>query len=283
MDVLFGNNTTNGNLQAGIIGSALTVVALVGMVVSVYVIMRLCDCGARRWCPVAWVPPPPPNTADRLDPDTFAKILQPLLEQWQFRYDGGNSNKQINTDIELGVLKSAGRLSATTSTDESQEETTNAAAAVDTSTHHDDPTAVVEDTHNNDTAAVEEDTSKEATAAPTTDPPTCIPAEYDNGEDTDTTTACIICMEAYQPGDTLLPSQQCSHVFHASCIGQWLLVQQRLDCPLCATPLIPETEWQQARRGVLLEDDDDDDRAAEEPPSSAPHGSYLDDEGMTEI
>jgi len=50
--------------------------------------------------------------------------------------------------------------------------------------------------------------------------------------------ACTICLDDYEVGDKLrcLP---CGHVFHAGCIGKWL-VERSATCPLCNEKFYPE-------------------------------------------
>ena len=50
---------------------------------------------------------------------------------------------------------------------------------------------------------------------------------------------CTICLEAFQVGDSVSWSTDptCGHVFHHSCIREWLL--RRVACPCCRTVLLP--------------------------------------------
>ena len=50
--------------------------------------------------------------------------------------------------------------------------------------------------------------------------------------------SCSICIESFKQ-DELLSVLSCDHFYHPSCIYEWL--QKNLHCPLCRTPVEPET------------------------------------------
>jgi Ring finger domain len=78
---------------------------------------------------------------------------------------------------------------------------------------------------------------------------TAIDDDNDDDENHSTTSAtsssidrppgCTICLEAFQVGDNVSWSTDptCGHVFHHSCIREWLL--RRVACPCCRTVLLP--------------------------------------------
>ncbi|CAF1197047.1 unnamed protein product [Adineta steineri] len=45
------------------------------------------------------------------------------------------------------------------------------------------------------------------------------------------TYSCVICMDTYVEGDTVNGLPNCSHYFHSSCIGTWLVGSDQ--CPVC--------------------------------------------------
>ncbi|KAE8702140.1 RING-H2 finger protein ATL74 [Hibiscus syriacus] len=52
---------------------------------------------------------------------------------------------------------------------------------------------------------------------------------YENGERR--CTDCAICLEEFKDGDSCKALSKCKHLYHRSCIDQWLL--QHRSCPLC--------------------------------------------------
>lgn len=51
----------------------------------------------------------------------------------------------------------------------------------------------------------------------------------------DTTVSCLICLSPYEDGDDVLISEACYHMFHKSCLLEWL--KQKDDCPYCRRTL----------------------------------------------
>lgn len=52
---------------------------------------------------------------------------------------------------------------------------------------------------------------------------------------------CVVCMEEFQPGDRVRPLPKCAHIFHASCLEQWILTQNSREatkCPMCRRPAL---------------------------------------------
>ena len=43
--------------------------------------------------------------------------------------------------------------------------------------------------------------------------------------------SCSICLQNYNPNDTLIKLPSCNHYFHANCISNWLLISA--SCPIC--------------------------------------------------
>ncbi|KAI3862487.1 hypothetical protein MKX03_011575 [Papaver bracteatum] len=54
-------------------------------------------------------------------------------------------------------------------------------------------------------------------------------------------TTCALCLEEYQPSETLRSLPACNHYFHVDCIDRWLRINSR--CPVCNTisPVASET------------------------------------------
>ena len=65
----------------------------------------------------------------------------------------------------------------------------------------------------------------------------------------DIAVGCAICLADYEVGDTICFShnRRCAHHFHSACITEWLVDQQRVDCPCCRNNYL------------ALSDDDEDD------------------------
>ena len=49
---------------------------------------------------------------------------------------------------------------------------------------------------------------------------------------------CIICLDTYEPGDTICwaKTTKCDHIFHCECAKEWL--KNHEDCPLCRTQIL---------------------------------------------
>ena len=58
-------------------------------------------------------------------------------------------------------------------------------------------------------------------------------------EEMNSAESCIICRDALTNGSKVL---QCGHIFHASCLRSWVLVQQ--ICPTCRSELLPRARAQ---------------------------------------
>ncbi len=56
---------------------------------------------------------------------------------------------------------------------------------------------------------------------------------------------CPICIEEFEPGETLRVLPRCKHLFHIDCILPWLTERQGC-CPQCRTPVLPD-EFQRSR------------------------------------
>lgn len=86
--------------------------------------------------------------------------------------------------------------------------------------------------------APEADTSPEA-AAPlpaTGDASSPLPLEISSEHE-----KCVVCMEEFQPGDRVRPLPKCAHIFHASCLEQWILTgnsRETTKCPMCRRPAL---------------------------------------------
>ena len=55
---------------------------------------------------------------------------------------------------------------------------------------------------------------------------------------------CSICLHELKVGDTVLVSK-CEHVFHHSCIAEWVVENCASDCPYCRTELISPADVEQ--------------------------------------
>lgn len=80
-----------------------------------------------------------------------------------------------------------------------------------------------------------------------------------------TCTTCSICIDDFEPGETLILLPRCKHAFHRDCIHPWLLERQGC-CPLCKTNVLGDNqataggpsadgEPQQRRRTATLAED----------------------------
>lgn len=45
------------------------------------------------------------------------------------------------------------------------------------------------------------------------------------------TSTCVICLEEFRDGDECKVRSKCNHIFHQTCIGDWL--EDHATCPLC--------------------------------------------------
>eukprot|EP00980_Cylindrotheca_fusiformis_P008460 scaffold1786_cov138-Cylindrotheca_fusiformis.AAC.18 len=63
---------------------------------------------------------------------------------------------------------------------------------------------------------------------------------WSNGANTSKDDECCICMETYQPGESICVAKtaECDHVFHKDCITSWLQHQNHDCCPLCRVDLM---------------------------------------------
>jgi len=54
-----------------------------------------------------------------------------------------------------------------------------------------------------------------------------------------TTIICVICLDDFKPKSEVrrLP---CGHIFHATCIEEWLLKKHHFNCPLCNKCYLPD-------------------------------------------
>lgn len=71
-----------------------------------------------------------------------------------------------------------------------------------------------------------------------------VPQESATERDTATTTtctACSICIDDFETGETLILLPRCKHAFHRDCIHPWLLERQGC-CPLCKTSVLPDEQ-----------------------------------------
>lgn len=49
-------------------------------------------------------------------------------------------------------------------------------------------------------------------------------------------TECAICLDDFVDGETCRVLIVCNHIYHSSCIDQWLKFQ--LNCPICRKPVV---------------------------------------------
>mmetsp|Transcript_4310 Transcript_4310/g.11799 ORF Transcript_4310/g.11799 Transcript_4310/m.11799 type:complete len:613 (-) Transcript_4310:75-1913(-) len=52
-------------------------------------------------------------------------------------------------------------------------------------------------------------------------------------------TMCSICIDEFEPGETLILLPRCRHAFHKECLHPWLTERQGC-CPFCKTPVLEE-------------------------------------------
>lgn len=64
----------------------------------------------------------------------------------------------------------------------------------------------------------------------------------------DTTTSCLICLNSYD-GEEVLIGDTCYHMFHKSCLLEWL--EKKDICPCCRTPLLTSAQMKAAASEVL--------------------------------
>lgn len=62
----------------------------------------------------------------------------------------------------------------------------------------------------------------------------------------DTDELCIICLSDYVDGEEIVCSQKCSHLFHKSCLLEWLGEDDHNDCPVCRKTMIMPDEMKEA-------------------------------------
>eukprot|EP01046_Picozoa_sp_COSAG06_P052731 COSAG06_NODE_8933_length_2029_cov_1.679793_1_plen_468_part_00 len=49
--------------------------------------------------------------------------------------------------------------------------------------------------------------------------------------------SCVVCLEAFVGGESLIVLSGCSHRFHADCISEWL--ESQSSCPICRAVVVP--------------------------------------------
>jgi hypothetical protein len=49
--------------------------------------------------------------------------------------------------------------------------------------------------------------------------------------------SCVVCLEAFVGGESLIVLPGCSHRFHADCISEWL--ESQSNCPVCRAVVVP--------------------------------------------
>ena len=72
---------------------------------------------------------------------------------------------------------------------------------------------------------------------------------------------CSICIDAFQPGETLTVLPRCQHAFHKECIKPWLL-ERLWCCPLCKTSVLKESEAPSSPGGSTHEGSTDGDNVS---------------------
>lgn len=73
------------------------------------------------------------------------------------------------------------------------------------------------------------------------------PAQNDEGIPDNT---CPICLGDYEKGSMLFTSKHCTHIFHVSCIMEWL-GKNRNDCPVCRVELVTKAEMIKAAMALI--------------------------------
>lgn len=59
-------------------------------------------------------------------------------------------------------------------------------------------------------------------------------------DDANKASTCVICFEEFRDGDECRVRSKCNHIFHRTCIGEWL--DDHATCPLCRGR-VPPTVW----------------------------------------
>jgi hypothetical protein len=62
-------------------------------------------------------------------------------------------------------------------------------------------------------------------------------------------TTCAICLNEYEQGDLVLSGTSCSHLFHKSCVYEWLLKHDH--CPYCRKEMVTPQQMKQTAEQVL--------------------------------
>ena len=80
---------------------------------------------------------------------------------------------------------------------------------------------------------------------------------FPSGERREISSSCAICINSYRIGDSVVCASNpaCNHVFHDSCIEQWLLRQKGAHflCPCCRQPFLRD-DHPDLEKGTLDED-----------------------------
>ena len=69
-----------------------------------------------------------------------------------------------------------------------------------------------------------------------------------NGSEID---PCSICLADYKEGDVKISSTHCDHIFHYSCLLEWLIEHD--DCPNCRSSVLTPSELKEAVYSVFTE------------------------------
>ena len=65
---------------------------------------------------------------------------------------------------------------------------------------------------------------------------------------------CPICINEYKQDDELIQSSSCHHIFHQSCLLEWLVNQRKDECPCCRVEMFSCEEYRDNAKFALGEE-----------------------------
>jgi len=55
--------------------------------------------------------------------------------------------------------------------------------------------------------------------------------------------SCSICLREFEKGNSVFNTTACDHMFHASCITDWIVASSVPDCPNCRSHVLSREQW----------------------------------------